>query len=508
MNNDRFPLEIEEKDRSPVMTLFGKRFFSDQNPSELLSELLLVMFSPKRINEKDKKDEIFPIDYPDSIDKLEYKAEYRLLLKLLCLFPNAKGSTSSYLGFEEKRLQLVNDLASRIVSDGGASKDNKVYVDILTTLYQGFHTVGSKREWSAQSFLPISKYVIAGESKWYVPKKKKPDLNTPYEGLLKYFDHRKHLFYGRGGEVLYLELFAAFLKSKNEIEDWLRESKLASIISEKERDPAYLQKTIQDGIEHCYEQSRVLEFFPKLILEVDATSQISDEYTRTGDIPESHWKYGYIFAVELSRLLQTSVDLVDMIRLLELECVMQVLRVMLRASSEYLGYKDVPLIPVVSPEKGDSEGKRISNAAFSHCLMTVKDAVDKISGNSDNKSDQDRYGFKLFRKLAKSIGFVVPPKGDNEHFVLTKDLVHLIVVTSLLPGERLSFETFLAGLKIRYGIVFDNDGFNEANRQNGLEQIVSDPDRVKWFTNMLDEAGYFIELSDSLSLIKNTNNGV
>ena len=29
MNNDRFPLEIEEKDRSPVMTLFGKRFFSD-----------------------------------------------------------------------------------------------------------------------------------------------------------------------------------------------------------------------------------------------------------------------------------------------------------------------------------------------------------------------------------------------------------------------------------------------------------------------------------------------
>ena len=59
-----------------------------------------------------------------------------------------------------------------------------------------------------------------------------------------------------------------------------------------------------------------------------------------------------------------------------------------------------------------------------------------------------------------------------------------------------------------HSIVFDNDGFNEANRQNGLEQIVSDPDRVKWFTNMLDEAGYFIELSDSLSLIKNTNNGV
>ena len=41
------------QDRNPAVQLFGRRFFVDQTVAELLVELLLVAFSPKRDGYRD-----------------------------------------------------------------------------------------------------------------------------------------------------------------------------------------------------------------------------------------------------------------------------------------------------------------------------------------------------------------------------------------------------------------------------------------------------------------------
>ena len=504
---DTFPLKNQSDDdkKSPAMYLYGHRFYIDQSPSELLSEFLLVLFSEKTINSQTTTEEYFPTD--EEIASLSYKKLNRLLLKLICLSKDARGKTAGFAGFEKERVRLISIIENRIYTD---SDNKKAAVDILTSLYQGFHTEGSKRDWCAQSFLPIAKDLIAGETIWkYNLARTKVKLQDTFDdfqgkGVL---DFTSHVFYARGGEVLYLELLAALSQPRAAIDAWISSNPDYAFITEAERNPETLKRLITDGFDRCYKQSDVLKQFPDMI-EAFRSEKENWTYTNalTGWIPADHWKYGYIFAVELSRLLKTSLDIMDMVRLLELACVLQVLRVMINSCAAYLG-EDRPLLPIVSSGDCSAKDKRISNASYMHCLRLIKNAVDDVYGKNQDTNKQ-KYGHGLFKKLSKAIGFVSPPKGDNEHFVLTKDLLHLIVITTLEPDKSLSLTSFLNNLKVRYGFVFDNQGFNEANVQNNLNQIVSDPDRTSWLMNMLDEAGYFVELSDSLSLVKNTNNGV
>ncbi len=111
----------------------------------------------------------------------------------------------------------------------------------------------------------------------------------------------------------------------------------------------------------------------------------------------------------------------------------------------------------------------------------------------------------MLRKHLKEINVVVPKKGGNEHFVLSKNMLILLVSTTLSAGESLTVESFLMDLKIRWGFVFDSEGFTEVNTQENLKQTVSDSSIMDWLVDMLKECGYYIALSDAISLVKNSN---
>ena len=127
----------------------------------------------------------------------------------------------------------------------------------------------------------------------------------------------------------------------------------------------------------------------------------------------------------------------------------------------------------------------------------------------DNPKELDKihkeYGYYLFKKHAKDVGFVIPRTGGNEHFVINKDILLLLVSTTLVPGDSLTLESFLNDLRIRWGLVFDSDGFSEVNKDSGIPQKINDSEMLNWLIQMLDECGYYVSLSDSISLVKNTN---
>ena len=499
--------------------LFGDRFFSDQGKVELLSEFLLVCYSEKEFNNDDnsKTKEIFPSLDKNKVERMSYFPEYRVGLKLFALYDHQTGG-SVVEPFEEKYDEIINSLSSKIghVLSENSDEDKKRVIEILRSLYRGFQEVGASRDWAAQSFLPVSKSLIAGESMFIKSNYKKNPKNA-----YKLLSHDRHSFYARGGEVLYLQLLAALNTPKEEIKNWFDNSRYKDMrISGNEKDPEYLRAELNKAFSSLY-QGKTTQFFDNFAEkiayeykegELDSGWNLKekDREAKVAYIPSRTWVYGYIFAIELCRFFKSSFDIVELITHLENACILQEIRTMLAESSNRLGV-DYPLIPVISPTSKDVRYKMISNEAFKNCQLIIKNALNEVALELPDReeltsTEESKYGHKLLTKIAKSIGFVQPPRGTSEYFTLSKDLIVYLVSSTLLPeGDMLTLDTFLKELKIRYGIVVDSEGFTESNKQVNKQQKINDPTLLDWFTQVLRECAYYVQLSDSLSLIKNSN---
>ena len=504
MSKNAFPQRGPKNDnKSPVWELYGNRFFLDQGPLELLSELLLICFSNKRYDGIEF-DSIFPKLYKiNDIFEITYIPSYRISLKLFALYNHQTGDRIIPF-LEDTYNDLINSCASSIESSD-YKKD--VLVDVFKSVYKGFSGVGVNRDWCAQSFLPISESLISGESIWSNHDSREMAF-TCWDDVNKCISHNKRAFYSRGGEVIYLQLLLALNQPKEKIAELFRSEKYKNIhFSDEELSP----NKMREKLNYCFSSiytNKVPEFFNSFVnnlindcKEIEEATEGNDIYI--GFIPTDAWEFGYLFAVELSRLFDSSFDIVDMIRHLENACVLQLIRTLLWGSADYLE-TNRPYLPVVPSRCNNTNYKLISNESFNYSMRLIKEASLKIAEGKDI-SNISKYGYKLFQKIGKNIGFIQPPRGGLEHFVLSKDLVVLLVSTTLTPGQTLTFDHFLKEIEVRYGLVIDSDGFNKSNEQYLKNQHIDDRKMIDWIIDILRECDYFVELSDSISLVKNTN---
>ncbi len=505
----------------PVQELFGNRFYSDQTSIELMSEFLLIISSPKKtimgLGNNLKKE--FNTYFPEKEmlpflrkGALYYEQQARLNLKLFAILMNS-GNPNPHPAHKDQYDAIIKKLKGSIeVLDNQKVSGEEDVIAILSNLYMGFQGIGANRDWCAQSFLPVTKNLLAGETIWKATKAKKANLTTYDPTIIKsFFERSARNFYAHGGELLYLQLALVLIKSKNEIEDWLSEDKeLSSLgISNDEKDPDIIRNKLSIGFESLLEKES-----PKLLGEISEFidgigEQIKfSELTKSGWIPEDSWQEGYLFALDLIRIFDTEFDIVDNLAMVEMACDMQVFRTMLRRSSLQLK-KDYPLLAVVSPICTDTNLKQISKNSLKNCQtlihMAIKDNAIKLNMDDPNqiKNMHRKYGDKVFLKLAKSIQFVIPKKGSTEHFVLTKNMLTYLVVTALSPSKRMSLDTFLSEVRVKHKLVFDDVGFNNVNIACNKMQQINNGTTVRWLIHMLEECGYLIPLSDSLSLVIN-----
>ena len=503
----------------------GGRFFIEQNTIELLSELLLVLSSRKTVSFVGKDDEIvdsyfFNMYEHDELERLEYEAPVNLLLKLFALF-DISDASNAFPAHKEGHEALRNDVRTHFTGRRpGDNWDDEL--DVLEAMLQGFQIAGVSRDWCAQSFIPISKDFLAAESIWRATEAKKAGKNddgTAFNSVIPYFEHTSRDFYSRGGEVLYLQLILALSSSPADIDRILHEQPLLKgfCYSQNEKDPQILRGLLEKGFARMLENdSSHLADFIKLIESSsvgrpDSANSSEDDDSlstvrlQTGWIPETDVTraLGYLFAVELSRLFASHFEPVQMVTEMELACVMQVIRTYLY-SSAMANSRPQPMLITVSPFTTNGRYKTISNNSFKEAMTLIRTAI--VEKDDSSKGNQvSKYGANVFRKLAKSIGFVVPRKGDTEHFVITKDLLTLFVSTALRPGEPMAIDDFIDDLKVRYRIAVDCDSFSAFNQIIGINQKISDPEMYSWLVEMLDECGYYQPLSDSISLVINTN---
>ena len=122
----------------------------------------------------------------------------------------------------------------------------------------------------------------------------------------------------------------------------------------------------------------------------------------------------------------------------------------------------------------------------------------------DYKEADGRYGHKLFLTVAKRLGLVVPKRGAGARLVLNDKLLRCMVLATIRPGERVTYESFKKLLFAHYGLALDDATVGRSCAWSGTARLSTlGGDADAWLAEMLDASGMLIRLSDSFSLVTN-----
>ena len=540
-----FPPEIFKptgsEDFNPSIRLFGRRFSDDQQVVDLVAEFLLVFGSPKIAHNEFVG--IFPSQaeltkWRNESAALKYFPKLHLNLKLFS-FLSSSRLESRHKTHREHALELNESLASRV--DLETQEEKSELLRMLSNLSLGFWGNGAERTWCAQTFYPFCKSVLSGEVIWNETEARKRDpmsWNDVTSQFTTFFDSSKHNFFARGGEALYLQLCNVLAQTKEEIADWLDESGLDGF-TEDERDPQKLRESLEQGVASFFEATpsaleKVLRFIDT---GVDAdTAECSDfvndhgrrvsRSVTCGWIPQESWREGFLFAVELKRIFAARLGVMETVDMLQVACAFQVMRSLAaqtyRNSKTEGGHKDgldyrlLVCDPAASSQRiKDFSGKSLAEITREiqqvirtpEMMKNVDDYCASKEGVRSNPkkiyTDADKYGYKLYRKIGKGVGFIVPPKGRYMRYTLNERILKYLVV-SLVPGERMTLETFKQQLERHHGIVFDIDRLSlSRNWCERVDELRGGESANEFLERMLEAAGTLVRLSDSCSLVKN-----
>lgn len=529
MSFETFP-EFSSKEQNPAIQLFGKRFFTDQTTLELLIELLLLVCSPKRIGGSSIT---FNSTLPDATDlsnwepfaKLNYSPRARLNLKLFA-FMGASRLDSRHETHREHYRDILQRLhANILVSEPGTEND---VLRTLENLFLGFQGVGAGRTWCAQSFLPICNGLLATETIWSQSVAKRSHASVWSDlavDLSSYFSSDKRIFLARGGEVLYLQICNALRQGPQRIQTWAKESGVE--LEPCETTPSEFLIALEDRLNQVFAQcpdpvNAIAEFIDTGVDSETAagTDQENGEprFVEAGFCPEDSWREGYLFAVDVSRLCQADLDLIERLQMLETACAMQVLRSLAMQSARHTkaehpvggpGYR----LAITAPGESNPAMKLVSRQTSKAIEKLVYRAIRteglELPADGDErekvlKEADRRYGGKLFNTIARRIGLLVPRRGGGVRFTLNERLLRFLVVTTVPIGGRLTYASFKKVVEARHGLVFDLDGFRRASKWvDGSSWRFGDAEIDTWLQEMLEAAGLLLHLSDSCALVVN-----
>ena len=509
---------VSKEENNPAINLFGLRFFSDQSVMELLEEFLLVISSKKEIGNNDIED-CFPgrdILTSWEYEQLHYYPKAKLNLKLFSFLGSSRLETR-HEAHRQHCLELLENLKKNILTEDLAQKDDALI--LLNNLFLGYWGGGAQRTWCAQSFLPFCKSLLSGEIIWNASGAN--DVES-WEDALKKFKYSQHIILARGGELLYLQVCNALSKNTEEVAMWLKDTNRWDTLMPHERIPEELHKNLQDAFNEFFaippkELTGLADFINNQGSVVDENDDPSIRKASCGWCPIDSWHEGYLFAVELLRILRAPIDIMETVEMLQVACAMQLLRSITAQSYRYQkgnnngdGLKYRLLLSEI--EEYNSKHKDLSQTSLSDVFLTIHQAIRRdeiMEGIPEDKrktkyQDADRrYGYKLYSRVGKSIGLIIPRRGGKARFVLTDKLLRFFVL-SLVPTQRMTLERFKKNIANHFGFVFEESALVDSpDWQGRKEQLDFNATDSLFLERMLEAAGMLITLSDSCSLVKN-----
>ena len=525
---------LQDLQENPAFRFFGKRLFGDQSLPEFLNELLLILFSPKRLaNHPHTPIECcFPprdrLAIPGD-QRIEYAPSARLNLKLFAFFGASRLDArhkSHRDHFESLRQWLLNCLQTEY------EHDNLAIIRDLENLFLGLRSVGDGRTWCAQQFLPLCQNLLTSETIWQETKGKNA---ANWDEALSFFSNNKYAFMSHGGDVLYYQLCLALSQTKDRILQWSNEAGLG--LSPEECDPEGLHKDLERALQGLLGKRSGLDALAALISDLETETAARTDHDRRGErryqsmgwCSAESWREGYLFAVELLRILHAEVDIMDRLILLETACGLHILRT-LAARTAALTQQPLPwpgyLLPITAPEEKNITLRAVSQHACKR-LRTMQerlilDQLPYCTFDPKNKGDgspaaleaakkkylgdevSKKYVAGLFSSLAKNyLGLIVPRTGSGERFVLSERILRLLVLTLVPAQGHLSLDRFKARARAWHGFVFDAEGFEDTQRWLTGRTAIFPTRCDAWLRDVLEDGNFLIHLSDACSLVHN-----
>ena len=97
----------------------------------------------------------------------------------------------------------------------------------------------------------------------------------------------------------------------------------------------------------------------------------------------------------------------------------------------------------------------------------------------------------------------MPPRGGAMKFTLNEKILRCLVL-SLVPGRRMTIETFKAQVRAHHGFVFSiRDLADSRNWSGRIDELVNEESGDAWLERMLEASGMLVRLSDACSLVRN-----
>ncbi|MCR4440642.1 MAG: hypothetical protein QHH10_00330 [Peptococcaceae bacterium] len=525
-----FPKIDVSEDYNPAIRLYGHRFIKEQTILEYAAEFLSVVFSPKWIGKNlvnsplPTREELdnWPVNLP-----LKYKPPIKLNLKLFA-FLGASRIDGRHEVHKQHFKELIDLLNNSIRSNQERTQE---VIECLQEFLRGFQGAGLNRAWCAQAFYPISASLLTKETIWNESKAKNcaPDdwfsTISTNDRFIFYYSTNKRDFMARGGELLYLQLCNVFRTD---------EAKLHDMASQYEFPPteADIQQLYQDLCQGLSRLNGVLpspfdklvDFIENLDIETHRMTNKTNKNEKKQMIecewcPEDSWPEGYLFAVELKRLMDSTLDPTERLNLFMTGCVLQVLRSICAQSVRYAGISNKCKCPlgyswIFTVANPTTQQRNLSQ----HNLQAIQVLIQKSLWNEDlqenakrsanktkselYKEAESRYAFKLLISLGKKLGIIIPYKGTRGvRFVMTQGLLRYLVVALLQPGERITYKDFLDRLYLHYGIAVEGEQLEDALQWSGLPPLNVTQKMV--LNDMLQTGGFLTQLSDYWSIVRN-----
>lgn len=520
---------LAPEDSNAAIQVFGRRFHKDQTPVEYLAEFLLVFASPK--GEVRSHECSFPIYDSVPTSTLSYHPPYRLSLKLFAFLGASKLETRHpvhILSFKKG----IAEIERRINPGSTISRDDAVR--LVQGLFSGFVGVAGDRTWTAHTFLPASGSLLAREVLWKHGGSsgalKRPDLEWDQAWSGNYFNTTAHSFMARGGEVLYLQLTSLFnshldhpvaaLLDGDEGETYEHLNTTSGLRALRDSLQAKLADLLRQGDQAI---GPLGEFVARAFKSADVDGEDSNpKVADLGWVLTETAAEACLFAWEAENICKAQHSGLQKISLLKDLCVLQVMRSLCFQSARVTGARKIPgfaggyawVACPPSEMKDDNTKKLAINAydAVESLLYKSLRSCDLQPPKSKEKEqwldDGDDNVLRLFRKIGKQIGIIVPRKGTGMRITLPSHIVRLLVAALIPPGKRMRLDLFYERIFSHFGIAINQDFVGVAlaayEMQHGATGFGIGS---SWFEEELRRGGYLIPLSDAVALVINPYKG-
>lgn len=493
-----FPMNYDKKKVTSLQSrLFGHRLKPSQTKYEYLIEFLQVAISRKENSRTQKAYTcMFPVEKDGMEDVLTYYPISRIGLKRFVFMPKSKLDGKAQVDREAYE-ECVRILEENIQGGTAISKKNSIV--IVQNLLDGFSAVNQNRSWFDQNMLPICREAILPEGMGVKTWRKKLDFQVGDADVDYKFEFHKYTYMCRGGEVYYLHL----LNAVNEFPDYapILEKRLNDMISSFPQF-SYLCNFVQNA----WDNYMLIPFDEKEKRELSKN---------LGAIPLAFSARNEFTLSELKNFLNSKSHPFEKMEILSNGIILQMLRMMYVAASTQ-SESNCWVIDVNCKGYESAEIKKAAIIAFNHneeiickyLYRGLEELRSELGITDDQKAIKDAAddSYRLFRKLGKTIGIVIPAAGSGMRFSLSEDVIKFLVLAIIPPKKMITLDEFVNLLYAHYGMVIGPDQYRKEMETGSVKQIGDlsffEENKIA-FSQKLKDCGFLRDLSDATAIVEN-----